>query len=110
MIPALTVLGLVVNHAAFHFHFANRIITLEVGGVVVGIPQAKFNCRENRQVRRFRAVVDESQFPDFEAFTQWDEVTGVGFNISQPGADGCVAKIVAAFVEIQGVASRLPCR
>ncbi len=43
MIAPLAVLGLVVDHAVFYFDFAGVEISLEIGGVIVGVPQAELD-------------------------------------------------------------------
>ena len=43
VVPALAVLRFVVNDAPLHFHLADGKVPLEVGGVVLGVPQAKLH-------------------------------------------------------------------
>jgi len=52
VIPALAVLGLVVNHLIFDFHLAGVEIALVIGRVVLGVPQAKLDAGENRKPGR----------------------------------------------------------
>ena len=47
MIAALAVLGLVIDHAVFHLHLAGVEVALEVGGVVLRVPQAELDARES---------------------------------------------------------------
>ena len=46
MVAALPVLGLVVDGAALYLHFAGGEVALEVGGVVLGVPQAELHEAE----------------------------------------------------------------
>ena len=43
MIAALAVFGLVIDHAAFDLDLPGVEIALEIGGVILGIPQAEFD-------------------------------------------------------------------
>ena len=61
MIAALAVLGLVVDDAVLDFDLAGIEVALEVGGVVLRIPQAELDAGENaerlpRSVRRLVTV------------------------------------------------------
>ncbi len=46
VIPPLAIFGLVVDHAIFDLHLAGAEVALEVGSVVVGVPQAKLDAGE----------------------------------------------------------------
>src|SRR3989304_2404358 len=49
VIAALAILGLVVDHPVDDLDLAERVIGLEVGGVVPGIPQAKLHAGDHRE-------------------------------------------------------------
>ena len=49
VIAALAVLGFVIDDAVFHFHLAGVEVALEVGGVVLGIPQTELDARRRRR-------------------------------------------------------------
>ncbi len=51
VIAALAVLGLVIDDAVDHFHFADIEVALEVCGVVLGVPQAEFDAGEDGDLR-----------------------------------------------------------
>jgi hypothetical protein len=101
VIASLAVLALVLNHIVGDFYFADGIIALEVGGVVKGAPQGKFDRPKDGKVGCGAAPVGESQFPDFESFSWRDEITRLGFDAMLPRADDGVAQAMAAFVEVQ---------
>ena len=44
MVSPLTIFRLVVDGTFLDFDFTYIIVTLKIGGVVNGIPQAPFNC------------------------------------------------------------------
>src|SRR6516164_8930340 len=50
VVASFAIFRLVIDDAAFNFDFADAEITLEVGGIVLRIPEAKLNCREYRKV------------------------------------------------------------
>ena len=54
MVAALAVLGLVIDDAVFHLHLAGVEVALEVGGVVLRIPQAELDGGEGGDARRGR--------------------------------------------------------
>ena len=56
VVAPFTVFGLVVDDAVFHFDLADVEIALEIGGIVPGIPQAKLDAREKREIGRLRPV------------------------------------------------------
>ena len=60
MIPPLPVFGLVVNDAAFNLHLTGGVISLEVGRVIHGIPQAKLHIREEPERSGMVARIGES--------------------------------------------------
>jgi len=78
MIAAFAVLGLVVDDAVFNLNFADAEVALEVGHVVVGVPQAEFHVGEQRQIGGDLAAIGDGQLPDFQVFAGWDEVAGAG--------------------------------
>src|ERR1035438_5600909 len=43
MIAALAVFRLVIDHFIVEFHLADAEVTLKIGGVVLGVPQAEFD-------------------------------------------------------------------
>ena len=46
MVAPLAVFGLVVDHPILNLHLAGGEIALEVGGIVLGIPQAELDRRK----------------------------------------------------------------
>ena len=101
MVAPLAVLRLVIDHPIHHLHLTHRVISLEVGGIIHRIPQAKFDCRKNGYVGSLGALVGEGQLPDFQVFAQRDEITDVCLDPCAGGLDGRVAHSMAALVLIQ---------
>src|SRR6516162_8186183 len=50
VVASFAIFRLVIDDAAFDFDFADAEIALEVGGIVLRIPEAKLNCSEERKV------------------------------------------------------------
>ena len=63
MIAALPVLGLVVDGGAavFKLHFRQRVVALEVGGVVLRVPQAELDEAVQGNLFRFGGLVGQGQ-------------------------------------------------
>src|SRR6516162_1450063 len=57
VVASFAIFRLVIDDAAFHFDFADAEITREVGGIVLRIPEAKLNCREDRKFRGTLAMI-----------------------------------------------------
>ena len=57
MVPALPVLGLVIDGPVGNLHLTGGEVALEVGGIVHGVPQTEFQIGEDRnRLRGFRPV------------------------------------------------------
>ncbi len=110
MIAALAIFRFMVDDPVHNFHFTNGVIPLEVGGIVLRIPQAELDRRKYGQVCRLIALVGEGQFPDLQVFTERDEVTGASLDPGQFRADDGVPHSVTALVLIQRTAGRHPGR
>src|ERR1035438_9843642 len=50
-----------------------RVEDLEIGRVVLGVPETEFHRRENRKRRRRQAVVGHGELPDFQVFIRSEE-------------------------------------
>ncbi len=80
MVAPFAVFRLVINDTILHFHFTNGVITLEVVGVIHGVPQAEFNRREKGEVSLYLALVGEDHLPDFDVLTKRNEVLGIALD------------------------------
>ncbi len=65
VIAPLSVLGLVVDDALHHFHFADVEVALEVGCVVLCIPERELDGGEEVQRRGRVAVIGDGRLPHF---------------------------------------------
>ncbi len=108
MIAALAILGLVIDDLVHDLDLAGAEIALEIGGVVLRVPQAEFDAGKDRQLRRFFAAVGHGEFPDLKRFAQRNEVTRLRLDFFVAGADDGVAHAVTAFVFVQFGARGLP--
>ncbi len=108
MIATLAVLGLVIDDAVFDLHLPDAEIALEVRAVVLRVPQAELDAREDRERRRRRAVIGHSQLPDFQVLIERDEVASACFDAFVFRADNAVAHAVSAAVFLDLVARGLP--
>ena len=59
MIAALAIFGLVINDAVHDLDLAGAEVALEIGGVVLRVPQAELDAGKNRELRRLLAVVGQ---------------------------------------------------
>ena len=112
VIAALAVLGLVVDHARgrVDLDLAGAEVALEVGRIVLRVPQAELDGGEDRELRRLGAVVGHGELPDLQILAERDEVAGAGFDAAVGRADDRVAHPVPAGVVVQRAAGRLPRR
>ena len=128
MIPSLAVLGLVVDYAEFacdgvagelgiDFNLAGVKISLKVGRIIPGIPQAELDARKGRKLDRPVAVICHRELPDFQAsaqiiavsgFSQRHEIAGLGLDPLVGGADHRIPQTVTAGIVLQVAASGLP--
>ena len=53
---------------------AGREIALEIGGVVIGFPQAEFDRREDRELGRLGRSLVSGELPDFQIFVERHEI------------------------------------
>ncbi len=57
MVATLAIFGLVVDDAILNFDLSDAEVALEIGGIVLGIPQAEFRGGKHRQLSRRQALV-----------------------------------------------------
>jgi hypothetical protein len=110
VVPALPVLGLVIDHAVRHLDLADRVVALEVRGVVPRVPQAELHGAEQGERRGRRPPVGEAGPPDLERLAGRHEVERLGLDPRAATADHGVAESVAAAVVLQVGPDRLPRR
>ena len=61
MVPAFSVFCLVIDDAVIHFHLSGGEIALEIGGIILGIPETEF-----RQAEEIEIFPDVTVVPDHE--------------------------------------------
>ncbi len=110
MVAALAILGLVIDDLVFDLDLADAEVALEVGGVVLRVPQAELDAGEEGELGRLSAAVGHLEFPDLQVLAQRHEIAGLGLDFVACGTDGGVAHAVAAFVFVQIAARGLPGR
>ncbi len=108
VVPSFAVLGLVEDDAVLDLDLADGVVALEVGGVVVGVPEAPFDRAEERDVGRGFPLVGHSGAPDLEVLAERHEVRGLGVDARGARADRGVAHAVSALVVVHLAADRLP--
>ena len=69
VVAALAILGLVVDDAVDDFDLAGAEIALEIGGVVLRIPQAELDAGKNGELRRLLAAIGHLRISRFRAFS-----------------------------------------
>src|ERR1035437_7227970 len=103
VVAALAVFRLVVDHAVLDFDLADAEVALEVGGIVLRIPQAEFDRGEYGEFGSTGATIRNCQLPDFEILVEGYEVAGARFNAAVSRADRGVAHAVTAGILLQSV-------
>jgi len=92
----------------FNLHLADGVVALEVGGVVVGVPQTKLDGREQAQVGAGATLVGESHFPDFEIVIERDKSSGADIYPPVLGFDDRVAHAMPTGIPVQTAADGHP--
>ena len=73
VVAPFPVFRFVINNPARNLHLADRIVSLEIVGIIHRIPKAEFHSRENRKLSRTLPLVGELQAPDLQVFAGRDE-------------------------------------
>ena len=110
VIATLAILGLVVDDVIHDFDLTCAEVALEVGGVVLRIPEAEFDAGEDGELGGRLSVVGHHAFPDLERLAQRHEISRPRLDALADGADGRVAHAVAALVFVELAARGLPRR
>ena len=108
VIAALAVFGLVVDDPVHDFDLAGAEIALEVGRVVLSVPETELDAGKERKLGGLGAPVRHREFPDFQRFTERHEISGLRLDLVAARTDGGVAHAVAAFVLVELGARGLP--
>ena len=110
VVAPLAVLGLVVDDAVVDLDLARREVALEVGGVVLGVPQAELDRAEQRQAGRHGSLVGDPGPPDLELLPERHEVERLRADPGMRRPDDRVAQPVPAGVVLELALDRLPAR
>src|SRR5215469_7810130 len=110
VITSFPVLGLVIDNSILDLNLADAEIALEVRGVVLRVPPAKFDRGKDREFRCLLAMVRNGELPDLEILVERHKVAGAGRNAAELRGNRGVAHAVAAGVVLELAASRLPGR
>ena len=110
MIAAFPVFGLVVDGGAavFKLHFRQRVVALEVGGVVLRVPQAEFDEAVQGNLFRGGGFVGQRQPGDFRRIAPGHHDGLTGFQAVFGRGDAGVARAHPAFVAVQRRLGGLP--
>ena len=102
VIAPLAVLGLVIDHPVLDLDLAGAEVALEVGGVVLRVPQAELDAAKRPRARpaSSRWLVS-GELPDLQVLAQRHEIAGLGLDAAVGRADDRVAQAVAAVVVVQ---------
>src|SRR6516162_1579262 len=110
VVAPFAIFRLVIDDTAFNFDFADAEIALEVGGIVLRIPEAKLNCSEDRKVCGTLAMICNRELPDLKIFVERNEVPGTRLYASRARANDRVAQAMATEVILELSLSGLPGR
>ena len=112
MVTALSVLGLMVNGRACHFYFARAQVTLEVSGVIVGVPETPLYIREERDVLCSAAVVGQLHLADLAVVIHGNECQDRSLQVVLLSGKTAVADTVTTFIAVKiglgGFPARIP--
>ncbi len=114
MIAPLPVFGFVVNGIIFDFHLTGIKIPLEVGAILLGIPQAELQKTPQHKFFPLGAVIGKFDLLHLPVKIKGDKIENMGPQTVLFSADGGIAQPVPAFVTVQigfyGLPSRRPDR
>ena len=96
------------NGTALDLHLTDREVSLEIGHVVHGIPEAPFNIGKQAEIFGFTGFVAERELLDFAGVVHGDKDKQVGGHAVLFGAEDRVTEAVPAFVYVEGSFDRLP--
>ena len=101
MIPALPVLGFVVDHAVFHLGLGDVQIALIVGGVVHRVPQAPLHDTPDVNGLGFLTFVGQHQIVELAVFAHGHEEGHLRVQAVLGAVEGGVAHAVTALVTVK---------
>ena len=110
VVAAFLIFGLVENGRAFDFHFTGVEVSLEVGGVVLCVPQTPFNEGEQLDRLCLAALVLQNQTLDFAVVVLGYEESHFCGDVVLLTGDHGVAHAVTAGVSVQICLYRRPAR
>ena len=108
MVTSVSVFGLMVNRRAFDFHASGREVSLEVGAVVLCIPEAPF--REGEELECFGRItfVGQNELLDFAVIILRNEEGCFRLQSVLLTGNYGIAHTVAALIEIERSLDRRP--
>ncbi len=77
MISAFAIFRLVKYDRTFHLKLTNVQVALEVGRIIMRLPQAKLYTRESRNIPLAVRLVFDGQVPNFKRFPRWDKIANI---------------------------------
>src|SRR5664279_1054947 len=110
MITTLAIFGLVVNHTIFDLHLSDGEVALEVGRIILCIPQAEFKKGICGKMRSSGPMIGDVELPDFKALAHRNKIARARLNPFVCRADYAVAHAVPAGVVLELRARGLPRR
>ena len=110
VVSSFSVFGFVIDGRSDDFHFTGRIVSLEVGGIILRIPQTEFN--EGEQIEFLLNLIfivnSDSHQKDIVIFRYVEFL--FDFNFVFAADDGGVAQTMVTLVMIEFCLCRLPAR
>ena len=91
-------------------HFARREVALEVGRIILGIPEAELDGPEHGQACRLCPEVRDPGPPHLERLAGRHDVERLGTDAAALGSDDRVPESMAAAVALEFALRRLPAR
>ena len=108
VVPALTVLGLVIDHAVLHLHLAGGEVALEVQHIVLRVPQAELHEAGQDHVLRGVGFIGQGNLVHFGVKAHGHEALLGGLQAVLFAGDDGIAHAVTAGILVQFGLNRLP--
>ena len=102
MVPALPVLGLMVDGAALDLHLTDVPVALVVGGIVHGVPQTPLHGAVDRQALCVLAAVAKGQLLELAGGAHGHQAGELGLHALLLALEDGVPQAVTAAVAVQG--------
>ena len=110
VIPALTILRLMIDRAADHLDLARREVPLEVRLIVLRIPETELDEAEEVNASGLCTIISQGDTVDLTGIVHRHEGLELRLELILPAGDDGIAEAVTALIGIKCRLCRLPAR